>query len=890
MLRRPILGIIVVAFMCLSVNVPPSSADTDTLIMEHEEEQCKWCSGDSDSAYMNTVVVGNADTDANIEIVTGGTNRANGEIAVFEWDGVSLTEESPISEQPPPSEHLDWSVNAVTLGDATNDQFVNIVATGDYFQDGKDKGMLQVYRYLPGGMFITEANIIWDTDCADPPNTYLNVKPTDVAVANLDDDINIEVITASRVQYSDQWRSEIRIWYKVLFNLVTEACIILPLLEETWEPHISIADIDGDSNDEIVVVVDKDTAPYSKAHIYVYEYSSHGVPPTLEYEEDIQELADITTSSIASGNIDSDSNIEMVVAGGLNAIPNMYYASKIWVFEWDTVSQDIEVDVDQIWYNSFATDVWIGNADSDGEVEIVTSGTVNPQPFNNRGEIAVWHSTGSSIEQEVLHNFGQLTESYSVFVGDADSDGEVEIVTAGHREYSGSPDPAILEIWTWNTLPPPPSDDWPMFHHDMANTGRSWSVAPALKNYVASYTHTHSSGKYSHTSVSPVVNDGIVLTAVDDVVYAFDTSINYLWSVRLIPEDPGFTYATARSLAVGNDRVFYGTADLSLVQPPINGILVALDLQGNELWRRDDFLTEFPGPPMTPWGERLFAPTIQLHPSYPPGRLLCLDATDGTEIWRFEPGKNIWASVAIYGTSVFVKAEEDLYSIPIEDPNGDGVITPDEINWVFHMRRPGYASMIEFAGSPMVMIDHVFVGSPDGYLYSLPVEDPTPVLSPKEIAWTDIDWESPQLGDYVASTPAMPWAQPSNGALFVGANWLKDIPRPNYGHLYRLNPSNGQILATYSFLTGPKTSSPAVADGKVFIWADENVESYLYAFDDNLNLLWMHLVDNGVGGPQYPQGTSPAIADSKVFVGNGMDQWSNSFQPGHEGFIFAVWE
>ena len=877
--------------LCLPLSVSPSFGDPNTLIMEHEEEICKGCTGDYDTAFMNSVVVGNADTDANIEIVTVGTNKDSGDVSVFEWDGVSLEEET-FAPGEPPTEEPGFTFRAVTLGDVTGSGYVDIITTGEYYdaEEGKHKGFVKVYDYIPGGYLATAANVIWDEEWLGDP--YDDVYPTDVAVSYLDDnDGQVEIVTGARVLQDGQWLYEIRVWHTNLMHIVTEGSVILQRSGGVGGPHIDIGDIDDDPLDEIVIAVDYADNPFwRKGYLCAYDYRvENGLNNPPKYEYEWAEGSHTRVSSIALGDIDTDPDTEIVVVGSNH---EDWSNAKIWTFYWNSGTDDVEEEIRHTWYDSWVGDVWIGNADSDTDIEIVTSGSYFEAISDvTRGQVGVWHSTGTEIEQEVLHDFGQLTRSFSVFVGDADGDSEVEIVTVGHRRYVGSPDPAILEIWTWNTFPPPQFDDWPMFHHDMANAGRSWSAAPGLKNHVASYTHTHSSGQYSHTSVSPIVKDGIVLTAVDDVVYAFDTSINYLWSVRLIPEDPGFTYATARSLAAGNDRVFYGTADLSLVQPPINGVLVALDLQGNELWRRDDFLAEFPGPPMTPWGERLFAPTIQLHYWDPPGRLLCLDATDGTEIWRFEPGKNIWASVAIYGTSVFVKAEEDLYSIPIEDPNGDGVITiPDEINWVFHMRRPGTASMIEFAGSPMVTMDHVFVGSPDGYLYSLPVEDPTPVLSPKEIVWTDIDWESPQLGDYVASTPAMPWAQPITGALFVGANWRTDIPRPYYGNLYRLRPDNGQILATYSFLTGPKTSSPAVADGKVFIWAEENGESYLYAFDDNLNYLWMHLVDEGAYGPQYPQGTSPAIADSQVFVGNGRDRWSNSFQPGHEGFIFAIWE
>lgn len=125
----------------------------------------------------------------------------------------------------------------------------------------------------------------------------------------------------------------------------------------------------------------------------------------------------------------------------------------------------------------------------------------------------------------------------------------------------------------------------------------------------------------------------------------------------------------------------------------------------------------------------------------------------------------------------------------------------------------------------------------------------------------------------------------------MGANWRKDQARPYYGALYKISMDTGLVEGMVTYLTGPHTSSPAVVDGKVFIVAEEDHESYIYAYDLSLNPLWNHLVDETPRGRSSVtlQGTSPAVADGRVFVGNGQDITSTDYPGGDYGFVYAIW-
>jgi outer membrane protein assembly factor BamB len=126
-------------------------------------------------------------------------------------------------------------------------------------------------------------------------------------------------------------------------------------------------------------------------------------------------------------------------------------------------------------------------------------------------------------------------------------------------------------------------------------------------------------------------------------------------------------------------------------------------------------------------------------------------------------------------------------------------------------------------------------------------------------------WSKPMVGGNGYSSPAV-----ANGRVFVN--------RGGAGVLYCLYESNGTEIWNQNIGSdGQRSSTPAVADGKVYI-----VGSQLYCFyENNGTELWSKsLSGNGVGT------SSPTVFEGKVFVntqtlycfyaGNGTDIWSQS--------------
>ena len=172
---------------------------------------------------------------------------------------------------------------------------------------------------------------------------------------------------------------------------------------------------------------------------------------------------------------------------------------------------------------------------------------------------------------------------------------------------------------------------------------------------------------------------------------------------------------------------------------------------------------------------------------------------------------------------------------------------------------------IALTGSPSVSGSFVYIGSHDGFLWKVPAVDPTPgdgVLSIPDVT-AGGGWQSASLGDWVASTPAV-----FQGSIFVGADLTRDPLRTANAHLFRLNDADGQVMWTADYHGRVATSSPAVADGKVFIWAeDTSTQAFVFAYDLGGNLLWSKLVSDTIGANI---GISVAISAGYLFTSNGV--------------------
>jgi outer membrane protein assembly factor BamB len=360
-------------------------------------------------------------------------------------------------------------------------------------------------------------------------------------------------------------------------------------------------------------------------------------------------------------------------------------------------------------------------------------------------------------------------------------------------------------------------DDWPMFHHDPRHTGYSTSTAPSTNHILWSYPTG------DDVASSPAVAYGNVYIGSDDgKVYCIDARTSVLvWSYP--------TGGMVRSSpAVANGWVYVGSND---------GWLYCLDAStGTLVWSHA----------MAPYG--LSSPTVSYGEVYvgsSSGWLYCLDAVTGAPIWSVLIGSPVTTSPAVADGKVFVGANDGwLYCLDTSTgTTGWSVKISDD---------PVYSS-------PTVAHGNVYVGSYAGLWYG-------------HVYCLD------------ASTGALVWSNPTEDPVF------ETSPAVAYGNVYVSDGSRVYCwdAVTGALIWGPRylgfgLSSPAVADGKVFVgYATEppamsmdasvgNERPALVDFGGFVDCLdawtgasiWSHTT----GSPYYWPGSSPAVADGKVFVG-----------------------
>ena len=164
------------------------------------------------------------------------------------------------------------------------------------------------------------------------------------------------------------------------------------------------------------------------------------------------------------------------------------------------------------------------------------------------------------------------------------------------------------------------------------------------------------------------------------------------------------------------------------------------------------------------------------------GSVYCLDAWTGDFIWDYSKYHGFYSSPAVaygnvyIGTDSFVDAFQ-VYCLPQNDPDNDGVIDSDEVKWI-------YTTDDVVMSSPAVADGKVYVASADGKIYSLNAET-------GDLIWNYKLTESPW---YMYSSPTV-----ADGKVYVGTDGAFD------GKVYAFGPSHTLTTTT----TDGGTTNPA---------------------------------------------------------------------------------
>jgi len=354
------------------------------------------------------------------------------------------------------------------------------------------------------------------------------------------------------------------------------------------------------------------------------------------------------------------------------------------------------------------------------------------------------------------------------------------------------------------------TDWWTMFRHDPQHSGYSTSAAPITNHRLWEYGT--GGAEYDFLS-SPAVFDYKVYVGVNENLYCLNaTTTNpsgYLeWSYQT-------NEVVNSSPAIYEGKVYF-CDDF--------GSLYCLDAKtGTWIW--ETWL----------WGFGQSSPTVVDDKVYVGSDdrstyrfLWCIDADTGDFIWLFTTNYPGVSSPAVSDGYVYFSDAQNVYCLPMDDPDGSTVIEPDEVIWT----EPIPASV----SSPAVADGYVYIGSDNGRVYCL------------NASTGDHEWLTQK--DVYASSPAV-----ADGYVFIGSE---------DHNMYCLYADSGQTKWTQP-TTGPIFSSPAVADGKVYfgVYYGKTGGSYnteMFCLNATTgNEIWRWITGN-------PIISSPAVALGNVYI------------------------
>jgi exo-beta-1,3-glucanase (GH17 family) len=321
-------------------------------------------------------------------------------------------------------------VNSQVSADVDGDGAKELVTGGNYFDGTRNVAQIVIWN---ASTLTAEKTKAWYWTA----NTTIN----SLAIGDVNGDGQTEIVTAG--SYFDNSRNVAQLVVWNGSSLEAENIKTWYWTGDTTINSVAIGDVDGDGQTEIVTAGNYFDGTRNNAQLVEW----NGANLTVDRLKSWYWTGNTVINSVAVGDADNDDQIEIVTGGYYNDGTR----NVAQIVEW--AGTNLSVDRVKAWYwtsNTVVNSVAIGDADDDGQTEVITGGYYNDGTRNN-AQLVEWSGSTLTVDRLTGWYWTENTSINSIAIGDADSDGQAELVSAGQFN-DGSRDVAQLVVWSGSSL------------------------------------------------------------------------------------------------------------------------------------------------------------------------------------------------------------------------------------------------------------------------------------------------------------------------------------------------------------------------------------------------------------------------------------------------------
>lgn len=287
-----------------------------------------------------------------------------------------------------------------------------------------------------------------------------------VHTSDVDNDGRVEIFTGGAAYSSTLPRGQLRAWrrdYCALDLLDSEVWLSPgPTGGATQVASVFVADIDGGGN-EIITAGYTTVGGAIHGQLKAFTFSNDQLTAkgsSAEWKPTGEDGAYFY--SVYAADVDGDSDIDIVTAGSIKS--GSAWKAHVGVWHWDSQTSTFVLDDETSWQNANkdteVRSVAIDDVNGDRTVDIVVAGHTGSQSHSYReGELRVYKYAMSasgkiltlqtSITWRGYHNMD--TNATGVYIYDLDDDNDLDIVTVGGQyNYVDGKEEADVTIFDWD--------------------------------------------------------------------------------------------------------------------------------------------------------------------------------------------------------------------------------------------------------------------------------------------------------------------------------------------------------------------------------------------------------------------------------------------------------